>query len=221
MTRDEALERLRAMHHPATWKVHDRAGANGTQIGVKAGDVRKLARTIRIDHGLALELWATGLVEARMLAILVMDVRKLSAAEIDGLVRSSGFGWVADWLMSRVVKPHPESAALREGWIDDPDPWAARAGWSLTAERVEKAAHGLDLDALLCRIAEEMAEAAEPVRWTMNTTLAAIGIHHPAHRARAIEIGERLGVYRDYPTPKGCTSPFVPLWIGEMVRRAG
>jgi 3-methyladenine DNA glycosylase AlkD len=53
----------------------------------------------------------------------------------------------------------------------------------------------------------------------MNNTLAAIGIHHPAQRARALEIGERLGVYRDYPTPPGCTSPFAPIWIGEMVRR--
>jgi 3-methyladenine DNA glycosylase AlkD len=53
----------------------------------------------------------------------------------------------------------------------------------------------------------------------MNNTLAAIGIHHPEHRARALAIGEALGVYRDYPTPPGCTSPFAPIWIGEMVRR--
>ena len=66
-----------------------------------------------------------------------------------------------------------------------------------------------------------MPTAAEPVQWTMNNTLAAIGIHHPSRRARALEIGERLGIYRGYPTPKGCTSPFAPLWIGEMVRRAG
>jgi 3-methyladenine DNA glycosylase AlkD len=54
----------------------------------------------------------------------------------------------------------------------------------------------------------------------MNNTLAGIGIHHPEHRARALAIGEALGVYRDYPTPRGCTSPFAPIWIGEMVRRA-
>ena len=32
-------------------------------------------------------------------------------------------------------------------------------------------------------------------------------------------IGERLGVLQDYPTPPGCTSPYAPIWIGEMVRR--
>ena len=48
-----------------------------------------------------------------------------------------------------------------------------------------------------------------------------IGIHHPALRARAIDIGERLEVLKDYPTPPNCTSPFAPIWIGEIVRRQG
>ncbi len=53
----------------------------------------------------------------------------------------------------------------------------------------------------------------------MNHCLAQIGIEHPAHRARAVDIGERLGVLKDYPTPPNCTSPFAPIWITEMVRR--
>ncbi|SDT06317.1 hypothetical protein SAMN04489752_3254 [Brevibacterium siliguriense] len=53
----------------------------------------------------------------------------------------------------------------------------------------------------------------------MNETLSYIGIENPDQRKRAIEIGERLGVLRDYPTPPGCTSPFAPTWITEMVAR--
>lgn len=53
----------------------------------------------------------------------------------------------------------------------------------------------------------------------MNVALAYIGISHPVHRARALAIGEALGVYRDHPTSPGCTSPFAPSWINEMVRR--
>jgi 3-methyladenine DNA glycosylase AlkD len=55
----------------------------------------------------------------------------------------------------------------------------------------------------------------------MNFCLAGIGIHHPKLRKRAIAVGERLGIYRDYPVSKGCTSPFPPIWIDEMVRRNG
>jgi hypothetical protein len=49
--------------------------------------------------------------------------------------------------------------------------------------------------------------------------LAGIGIENPGLRKRALAIGERLGIYRDYPVSKGCTSPFAPIWINEMVRR--
>lgn len=55
----------------------------------------------------------------------------------------------------------------------------------------------------------------------MNVALAQIGIRHPKRRRRAVAIGEKLGVYRDYPVSKGCTSPFAPIWISEMVRRKG
>jgi 3-methyladenine DNA glycosylase AlkD len=40
-------------------------------------------------------------------------------------------------------------------------------------------------------------------------------------RKRAIAIGEQLGIYRDYPVSKGCTSPFAPIWINAMVSRQG
>ena len=99
--------------------------------------------------------------------------------------------------------------------------WAARAGWDLTAGGVAKSAEGLDLPALLDRIESEMASADPEVQWTMNNTLATIGIHFPKHRKRAIAIGEKLGVYRDYPVSKGCTSPFAPIWINAMVSRQG
>ncbi len=53
----------------------------------------------------------------------------------------------------------------------------------------------------------------------MTGTLAGIGIHFLEHRKRAIAIGEKLGVYRNYPLSKGCTSPFVPIWISAIAAR--
>ena len=62
-----------------------------------------------------------------------------------------------------------------------------------------------------------MPGAPGPTQWTMNNCLAGIGIHHPKLRKRALAIGEALGIYRDYPVSKGCTSPFAPIWITDMV----
>ena len=129
---------------------------------------------------------------------------------------------MADWLNSYVVAEHPEKELLRQKWMKTKDRWTARAGWILTASRVNKGtADGLDLPALLDRIEKEMPKAKPEVQWTMNNTLGAIGIHHPEHRERAIAIGEKIGLYRDWPVSKGCTPPFVPVWVDAMVKRQG
>ncbi|HWK42058.1 MAG TPA: DNA alkylation repair protein [Croceibacterium sp.] len=219
MTLDEVMNRLRALGDEKVKALAIRAGAEDDQFGVKLGDIRKLANEIRADHPLALRLWATGNVDARLLAVLLLKPRQLSAEELDAMVRGNRVMQVSDWLNSYVVKKHPDKEALRPAWMHDDDPVAARAGWSLTADRVAKQPDGLDLPALLDRIEAEMGDAAPETQWTMNTTLAQIGIHHPQNRGRALAIGEALGVYRDYPTSAGCTSPFAPEWIGEMVRR--
>jgi len=217
----EAMARLEALGDEKVRARNRRLGAGDAQVGAKLGDVRKLARTIGTDHELALALWSTAHLEARLLAILVLEPKRLGGAELDAMVRSARFGQLADWLNAHVVRRHPEKEALRRDWMADDDPWAARAGWDLTAQRVARSPEGLDLGALLDRIEAELAAADPATQWTMNNALAAIGIHHGEHRARAVAIGEALGVYRDYPVSKGCTSPFAPIWIGEMVRRQG
>ncbi|MBO9670386.1 MAG: DNA alkylation repair protein [Sphingobium sp.] len=226
MTLDEALARLESLgsERMRTQYAKDSAyspGVTGPQYGVKLGDIRAVAKAIKTDHPLALQLWETGTLEARLLAVLIMKPKLLSADELDRLVRSNETVQVSDWLNSYIVKAHPEKEALRLRWMEAPEPIAARAGWSLTAERIARSPEGMDIPALLDRIEHDMPTAHRLPQWTMNNTLAAIGINHPTHRERALAIGERLGVYRDYPCAPGCTSPFAPIWIGEMVKRAG
>lgn len=221
MTLKEALAKLKALGNEKTLALHKKNGFGGELFGVPMGDIRKVAAMIKKDHDLALALWETGNLDARMLAILIMKPKSLSAAELDRLVRSATFAWLADWLNSYVVKEHPEKEALRQKWLADKDPWAARAGWSLTAGRIARDPEGLDLADILDTLESHMKTAAPATQWTMNNCLAGIGIHHPKLRKRALAIGERLGIYRDYPVSKGCTSPFAPIWINEMVRRQG
>ena len=213
MKRLESLGNERMRAHNLKW------GARGSQFGVRMGDIRALAKEIKSDPPLAMALWNTGNLDAQFLATLLFKPKDLLEEEVDRLVRSATFTGVADWLIAYVIKQHPQKEALRQRWMSDADPMAARAGWSLTAERVEKSPEGLDLAGLLDRIEAEMGGAAREPQWTMNSTLAAIGIHFPKHRKQAIAIGEALGIYRDYPVSKGCTSPFAPIWINAMVSR--
>ena len=212
----EVMAELARLEDPRIREVNAR---HGNDHGVNLTTLRALATRLKTQQELARALWATGDTAARLLALLICRPKAFERDELDAMLRSARTPKVQDWLVNYAVKKNPHSEELRVAWFADPDPAVASAGWALTAERVAKKPEGLDLPGLLDVIEAEMKDAPDRLQWAMNDCLARIGIGHAEHRARAIDIGERLEVLKDYPTPPGCTSPFAPIWITQMVRR--
>lgn len=212
----EVLAELTALADPKIREVNEK---HGDDHGVNLGKLRALAKRLKTQHDLAHRLWRTEDTAARLLALLICRPKSFERDELDRMVREARTPKVHDWLVNYVVKKSPHAEELRLAWSADPDPVVASAGWALTTERVARKPAGLDLAGLLDVIEAELKEAPDRLQWAMNHCLAQIGIEHAEHRTRAIDIGERLRVFEDYPTPPNCTSPFAPSWITEMVRR--
>jgi 3-methyladenine DNA glycosylase AlkD len=215
-TAAEVLAELAALEDPRAREVNER---HGDDHGVNLTQLRAVAKRLKTQHDLATELWQTGDTPARLVAILICRPKLFDTDDLDAMLREARAAKVHDWLVNYVVKKGPHAEELRLLWFTDADPVVASAGWALTTERVAKSPDGLDLSGLLDVIEAEMADAPDRLQWAMNHCLAQIGIEHAEHRARALAIGERLEVLKDYPTPPNCTSPYAPIWITEMVRR--
>ena len=211
----EVMAELAALEDPKTRGVN---GKHGDDHGVNLSRLRALAKRLKTQQELARQLWKTDDTAAKLLAILICRPKAFERDELDVMLREARTPKVHDWLVNYVVRKNPHSEELRLAWFADPDPAVASAGWALTTERVAKKPEGLDLIGLLDVIEAEMRDAPTRLQWAMNHCLAQIGIEHAEHRTRAIDIGERLEVLKDYPTSPGCTSPFAPVWISEMVR---
>lgn len=215
-TAAEVMAELADLEDP---RIRDVNAKHGDDHGVNLGKLRALAKRLKTQQELSRELWGTGDTAARLLALLICRPKAFDRDELDAMLRQAHTPKVQDWLVNYVVKKNPHAEELRVAWFADPDPLVASAGWALTTDRVAKKPEGLDLPGLLDIIEAQMKDAPDRLQWAMNHCLAQIGIEHPAHRARAIGIGERLEVLKDYPTPPNCTSPFAPIWIAEMVNR--
>ncbi|MBO1267238.1 DNA alkylation repair protein [Arthrobacter sp. PO-11] len=212
----EVMAELAGLEDP---KMREANEKRGDDHGVNLSALRAVAKRPKTQQELARELWATNDTAARLLAILLCRPKAFERGELDTMLREARAPKVHDWLVNYVVKKSPHAEELRVAWTADQDPVLASAGWALTSERVAKKPEGLDLAGLLDTIEAEMKDAPDRLQWAMNHTLAFIGIEHAGHRARALDIGERHEVLKDYPTPPNCTSPFAPIWITEMVRR--
>ncbi len=218
MTKNEVLTELQARSNPSTLAHNKKYGATNT-FGVKLGDIRALAKKIKVDPALSLELWQTGNADAQMLSCLIAKPSELTPDELIRRAEMTDFAHVADWFNNYLLKDHPQREDIRKLGLKSDNKWGLRSAWSLTAGVIARGASGLNLDEVLNELEATMPKADPEVQWTMNTALANIGIYHLPWRQRAIDIGEKLGIYRDFPVSKGCTSPFAPIWINAMAKR--
>lgn len=215
-TVEDVMAQLAAVEDPRIRAVNEK---HGDDHGVNLTRLRAIAKPLKTQQDLARSLWATDDTAARLVALLICRPKAFDRDELDTMLRQARTPKVHDWLVNYVVKKNPHATELRQAWFADPDPLVASAGWALTSEQVGRTPEEVDLAGLLDIIESEMKDAPDRLQWAMNNCLAQIGIDHAEFRPRAIDIGERLEVLKDYPTPPGCTSPFAPIWITEMVRR--
>ena len=190
----------------------------------KLGDLRKIAKEIKKDHELAMELWSTGEQFPRLLAILIMDKKLLTQEIIDQLdadIQNHTFdqrNQLADWLMANQLTKEKKTIALMVTWEHNPSVVLRRIFWYYQGRlRWSSKAPPDNTADLLSSMEKDMASVEPEVQWAMNFTAAQIGIHEPEFRARCIALGEKLGLYINEPVAKGCTSPYIPEWIKTEV----
>jgi 3-methyladenine DNA glycosylase AlkD len=134
-TTADLLRELEALGDERVRARNRKLGAGEAQSGVRMGDIRVLAKRVGRDPLLARELWASGHLEARLLAILLLQPRHVDALELERMICDARLAQLADWLQAYLVKDHPAAEGLRERFLDDPDPWVARQGGGRLTQR--------------------------------------------------------------------------------------
>ena len=148
----------------------------------KLGDLRKIAKEIKKNHDLAIELWSTGEFLPRQLAILIMDKKHLSQDFINLLdtdIQSheeKEQNQLIDWLMANQLTKDKKTIALIESWEKSPSKLLRRTFWYYQARlRWTGNTNHTNTDELLASIKSNMASEEPQVQWAMNFTAGQIG----------------------------------------------
>jgi len=192
----------------------------------KLGDLRKIAKDIKKDHELAIELWSSGEYLTRLLAILIMDKKLLTPDvlnELDKDMQTHALeerNTLMDWLMANQLTKGKKTIALMESWIDSPSPLQRRAFWYYQARlRWTGQTPPDNTEELLSAIESTIVEEEPEVQWAMNFTAGWIGVYDEEKRARCVKIGEKTGLYKDEMVSKGCTPNYLPEFITMEVNK--
>ena len=195
--------------------------------GTKLGDIKKRGKEIKKDHVLAMDLWSTGDFTPRLLSTLVFDKKLLTQEVMDQLAADISEhdederNQLTDWLLANQLQKDKDTKALLLSWEKHSSPILRRLFWYYQARlRWTGQSPPDNTDSLLDSLESDMRKAPPDVQWAMNFCAGQIGVHQPEFRARCIELGKKLELYKDDPVARNCTPSYLPEFIRiEVAKR--
>lgn len=165
--------------------------------GVKIADLQRIRKREKVNHPLALELYASGHYDAMYLAGLIADDARMSRDDlrrwVDGAYGGALPGFTVPWVAAG--SPHGWEMGLE--WIESDRPTVALAGWStLACLAGMKPDSELDLvawNALIDRVVATIHGVSDLARYGMNAFLIATGCGIAALTGRALEAAGEIG----------------------------
>lgn len=186
----------------------------------KLGDLRKIAKEIKVDHELAMELWSRGKFLPRLLSILIMDKKLLSEEVLDELVDDMQIHTydesnnLMDWLLANQLTKNKKLTTLMESWEDSPYALQRRTYWYHQGRlRWTGKTPPNNTSDLVTAIEAKISQEQPEVQWAMNFTAGWIGVYEEQYRKHCVIIGEDTGLYKDEKVSKGCTPNYLPEFI--------
>jgi hypothetical protein len=172
---------LEARGSEKTRKTYARHGVPmGRMFGVSVADLKVIAKTIKRQQALALELYATGNQDAMYLAGMVADGSLMSAAQLKSWADGAkDLNMISDYTVPWVTVENAAGRVLAMEWIGSKKEHVASSGWctysGLVAITPDDALDLAEIDGLLGVVVKDIHGAQNRVRYTMNNFVVAVG----------------------------------------------
>jgi len=194
---ESILQALRAQANPDNVAGMARYGINpqGT-LGVPVPTLRQMAKEIGKDNELALELWATGVHEARILAVYIAEPHLVSEAQMEVWVAEIDSWDVCDQACNNLFDRTPFAVQKAFEWSERQETFVKRAGFVLMAALAvhDKKLPDETFEAFLAVILRQAEDERNFVKKAVNWALRQIGKRNLHLNQAAIAAAERLQI---------------------------
>ncbi len=220
----EVMAALKARGSESIKRILMKHGAPASLLGVRIGDMKPIAKQIKGDQALALELYATGIGDAQYLAAMVADGRQMTARELQAWAQTASWDMISGFAIAWVASENPAGFKLASKWIDSKNEHTARAGWS-TLGAIAAITPDADLPIaaygkLLDRAAKSIHGAPDNVRYQMNNFVIMVGTYVAPLGAKAMATARRIGKVAIDMGDTDCKVPVAAEYIIKCRRGA-
>lgn len=191
----QIITRLEALASPEDAAGMARFGIRGARVlGVPVKTLRAIARETGRSHSLAEALWASGMHEARILASIVAEPKRVTLAQMEQWVANLDSWDLCDQCCTNLWVRTPLGRDQALVWSERAEEFVKRAGFVLIAQVAtkDKRVPAVLLQRYLDRVEREASDERNFVRKAVNWALREIGQQSAELNAAAIVVAQRL-----------------------------
>ena len=195
MTTEEILAQLQSLANPRNVAGMSRFGINPRNtLGVSIPNLRRIAKQVGTDHRLALDLWKSGIHEARILAAFVDDPARVTGAQMESWVKDFDSWDVCDQVCSNLFDKTPFAHRQAVEWARRDEEFVRRAGFVLMAALAwhDKSASDAAFLKFLPLIKRYATDERNFVKKAVNWALRQIGKRNRALNRAAVETAKEI-----------------------------
>ena len=195
MRYDDVIRKLQKQANPASVAGMARYGIKpGKVYGVSIPNLRSMAKEIGTDHDLALDLWASGIHEARILAGMIADPDTTTERLADAWVKDFDSWDVCDQCCMNLFENTKFAYAKAIEWSASDKEYVKRAGFVMMARLAvsDKKAKDEKFLVFLDIIKKEACDSRNYVQKAVNWALRQIGKRNANLNRLALETAEEI-----------------------------
>jgi 3-methyladenine DNA glycosylase AlkD len=209
-----------------TRKIYARHGmATDNMFGVSMADLKIVAKTIKGQQHLAVELYRTGNLDAMYLAGIVADGSKMAPKLLNAWAEAAAnLQMISEYTVPWVTVENPHGRDLARQWIKSTKERVACSGWctysGLVATKPDDALDLAEIEGLLGTVVKGIKTAPNRVRHTMNGFIIAVGSYVKPLLKQAKAAAREIGVVTVDMGDTACNVPVATAYI-EKIEAAG
>jgi 3-methyladenine DNA glycosylase AlkD len=192
------MQELEALGKERLKKMYISNGAREPLFGVATGEMKPIAKKIKIDQSLAEQLYNTGNYDAMYFAGVIADPKAMTHADFERWIDKAYFYMLSDFVVAVTLAETDIAQEVADGWIASGEELRMSAGWScycwLLGSRKDsefsesKLANMLDVAEKTIHVSPERTKSA------MNSFLYTVGVSYLPLHAKAVETAKAVGL---------------------------
>lgn len=214
----ETIAELKKAGTAQNIKIYKRHGAVGDMFGVSFANLGKLKKKIKADHELALKLWDSGNMDARVLAVMIAEPDKLSSSIAEAWAKELDYYIISDLFAALIARTGFAENKMNK-WMKSKKEFVRQCGYSMLASALK---NGNDISDSRCNeilsvVEKEIHTSSNRARYSMNTALIAIGVYKPNFSGKATKAAGRIGKVEVDHGDTSCKTPDAAAYIKKTL----